>query len=290
LPRGLASIHTHSHYCDGQDDIEDYARAALAAGLTVYGASGHCPLPFPTEWSMSLDNFARYTRDVRRVAAAYRERLPILLGLELDFLPGAEDFYQEQLFSAGLDYIVASVHFVGDPATNLWAYDESAQTFDDQICRNYAGNAIPTVEDYYRRMKQMVAEVGRWGVPVVIGHLDRVVLWNRDDRYFPTDNAWYQRLIDETVTEIARSNCIVEINTSGWEKAIGAPNPNAAVLRQLAGAGVPVIVSADAHYAAHVARHYRRALGVLAEAGFSRLSVPGLQGWTELPLPPVDEA
>jgi histidinol-phosphatase (PHP family) len=285
LPIGMASVHTHSHYCDGYDEIEDYVKAATDAGLTAFGASGHSPLPFPTEWSMDLDKFARYTRDVRRLAAAYQDRLPVLLGLELDYLPGAEDFYQQNLFSAGLDYIVSSVHFVGDPTTNLWAYDESAQAFDEQIRRNYGGNAIPVVEEYYQRLTRMVADVDRWGVPVVVGHLDRIVLWNRDDRYFPTNNIWYQSLVGEALAAIARSKCILEINTSGWEKAIGAPNPNLAILRHAAKVGVPVIVSSDAHQSVHVARHFRRALAALAEAGFTRLVVPGVGAWSEVPLP-----
>jgi histidinol-phosphatase (PHP family) len=285
LPGGLASVHTHSHYCDGRDDPEDYVQAAIDAGLTAFGASGHSPIPLPSDWSMTLESFARYAPEMRRLASAYANQIPILLGLELDYLPGAEDFYARHLFSAGLDYIVASVHFVGDPETNLWTYDESADAFAAQIGRNYGGNAIPVVEDYYQRVARMASEVERWGVPAVIGHLDRIVLWNRGDQYFPTNNQWYWSLVEEALAAIARSRSILEINTSGWEKAIGDSNPNLAVLRRAAALKIPILVSSDAHEATHVARHYRRALGVLAEAGFTRLAVPGPGEWTSVPLP-----
>jgi histidinol-phosphatase (PHP family) len=285
LPRGLASVHTHSHYCDGHDNIEDYLRASIDAGLVAYGASGHSPLPIANEWSMTLENFELYVREVRHLASAFASQIPVLLGLELDFLPGVEEFYRQYLFARGLDYIVASVHYVGDPTSNLWAYDESAEAFDRQIVQNYTGDARPVVEDYYRRVTQMAADIVTWGVPVVVGHLDRIVLWNRGDRYFPTNNAWYTALVDEALTAIARSGCVLEINTSGWEKAIGDSNPNLPILRRAAAAGIPVIISADAHRAANVALHYQRALAVLEQAGFKHLMVPGVGAWERVSLP-----
>jgi histidinol-phosphatase (PHP family) len=281
----MASVHTHSHFCDGHDDIEDYIRASIDAGLTAYGASGHSPIPFPSEWSMTLDKFELYTDEVRRLTSIYADQIPVLLGLELDYFPGAEEFYRERLFAKGLDYIVASVHFVGDPSTNFWTYDESAESFDKQIRENYRGDARPVVEDYYRRVVAMAGQVGQWGIPVIIGHLDRIVLWNRGDRYFPTDSLWYRSLVDDAIAAIAGSDCVVEINTSGWEKAIGDSNPSLAVLRRVAAAGIPVIVSADAHRAANVALHYRRALSVLEQAGFDRLVVPVVGSWERVPLP-----
>jgi histidinol-phosphatase (PHP family) len=285
LPSGLASVHTHSHYCDGHDDIEDYIRRSIDAGLVAYGASGHSPLPMANEWSMTLENFGLYAREVRHLESTYANQIPVLLGLELDYLPGAEKYYRQNLFARGLDYIVASVHYVGDPAANFWAYDESAEAFDRQVVQKYSGDARPVVEDYYRRVTKMAGDVRQWGVPVIVGHLDRIVLWNRGDRYFPTNNTWYDALVDDALAAIARSGCVLEINTSGWEKAIGDSNPNLSVLRRAAASGIPVIVSADAHRAANVALHYRRALSVLEQAGFKRLVVPRVGAWENVPLP-----
>lgn len=285
LPAGLASVHTHSHYCDGQGDIEEYVTAAIDAGLTAFGASGHSPVPFGCQWAMNLADFATYVVEVRFLAQKYAEKIPILLGLELDYHPGLADFYHRELFSRGLDYVVASVHFVGDSKGRQWAYDESASAFDDQVREAYGGDARPAVEDYYRRLQQMVREASHWSLPVVIGHLDRIVLWNRGDRYFPTDNTWYEGLIADSIGAIADTDCVVEINTSGWEKPCVMSNPNLPILTRAARAGQSVIVSADAHQPDDVAIHFRRALGVLVDAGFTELVVPGRADWSTVPLP-----
>ncbi len=285
LPHGLASIHTHSHYCDGHGEIEEYIWAAIDANLSAFGASGHSPLPYPCEWAMTIANYHVYAREVRSLARKYADRIPVLLGLELDYHPGMGEFYRREIFSKGLDYVVASVHFVGTTVAQEWSYDESAQTFDAQIRRAYLGDARPVVEDYYRRLQKMVGEAGAWDLPVVVGHLDRIVLWNRGDRYFPTDNGWYQGLVDDSIGAIARSKCILEINTSGWDKACEMSNPNATILGRAAEAGLPVIVSADAHYPGNVAAHYRRALDVLKTTGFTELVLPSCGAWSPVPLP-----
>src|SRR5262249_16832806 len=125
----LSSLHTHSRYCDGRGEIREYAEAALAAGLGAYGASGHAPLPFPCDYAMPLASLDAYRDDVRRARDELAARLPIFLGLELDYVPGLGDFYAGELLGRGFDYFVASVHYVGEPGAPLWAYDESEDAF-----------------------------------------------------------------------------------------------------------------------------------------------------------------
>jgi histidinol-phosphatase (PHP family) len=233
---------------------------------------------------MSLPSFQVYAREVRALGEKYRDRIPVFLGLELDYHPGLDNFYAAELLSRGLDYVVASVHYVDGAPGDAWNYDESAAAFDREVRQRYGGDARPAVEDYYRRMQQLVSDSEHWRVPVVVGHFDRIVLWNRGDRYFPTDNAWYERLVDDTIAAIAATSCVLEINTSGWDKPCEMSNPSPAILRRASKAGLPVIVSADAHRPANVAVHFDRALGILKESGFTRLVTPSSDGWHSVPL------
>lgn len=267
-------MHTHSHYCDGHGEIMDYAEAALAAGLTAYGASGHAPVPFDCEYAVPLDRLAAYCADVRAAARELAGRLPIFLGLELDYLPGLDGFFRDALFSRGLDYVVASVHYVGEAGAEPWCYDSKEQHFASEITRRHRGDARPVIEDYYRRISRLAAEAPNWGLPVIVGHLDRVALWNADDKYFPTDNAWYYDLVDSALDAIKANGLVLEINTSGWYKPLGHANPDLPILRRAADREIPVIVSADAHYPEHVARDFSRALAVLGQAGFTEIVVP----------------
>jgi len=275
----LSSMHTHSRYCDGHGEIAEYAKSAEAGGIAAYGASGHAPVPFPCDYAIDLAALDSYCQDVRDAAREYRGRLPIYLGLELDFLPGLDDFYRRELFARGLEYVVASVHYVGDSAWEPWCYDETEESFQAEISRRHGGNARPAVEDYYARLAQMAREAPTWGVPVIVGHFDRIALWNAADRYFPTDDTWYAALVDNALTAIAESKLVLEINTSGWHKPVGRPNPDLRILRRAAKLGIPAIVSADAHRPEHVARDFARAIEILREAGYAEIIVPSTQGW-----------
>ena len=275
----LSSLHTHSRYDDGEGEIGDYAAAASCAGLSAYGASGHAPLPFDCDYAMPLATLDTYCDDVRKVAERWEDRLAVYLGLELDYVPGLSSFYEREFLGRGFDYFVASVHYVGDPGTVPWAYDESEDVFIREIQSRHAGDSRPVVEDYYSRLCAMVREVANWGVPSFVGHFDRIALWNRDDRYFPTSDSWYLALVDEALNAIQSAGMAIELNTSGWTKPAAKPNPNLTVLRRSVERRIPLIVSADAHQASKVARLYREAVELLRKAGYGEVIVPNHTGW-----------
>lgn len=278
-PPGLASLHNHSRYCDGQGTIKEYVQAAMAAGLVAFGASSHAPLPFPCDYAMPIGQLDRYCAEVRDLAATYRDQLPVYLGLELDYLPGLSSFYQSELLSRGFDYFVASVHYVGEPGTDPWAYDESEECFAREIQQRHRGDARPVVEDYYRRLRLMVEEVSGWECPIIVGHLDRIALWNRDDRYFPTTDDWYLDLVSDALSTVARLGLVVEINTSGWSKPRGAPNPDASILSACQSRAIPITISADAHRPENVAWRFPEATRLLRELGIHGIVTLGPDGW-----------
>lgn len=280
----FASLHTHSRYCDGEGEIEDYARAAARAGLAAFGASGHAPLPFPCDYAMPLALLDRYRDDVRRTRDLYEGELPVFLGLELDYLPGLGAFYEREFLRRGFDYFVCSVHYVGEAGAEPWAYDESEAAFATQLAARHDGDARPIVEDYYRRIRLMVEEVRCWGLPTFVGHLDRIALWNRDDRYFSTRDKWYLDLVDQALDTIEAAGMAVELNTSGWDKPVASANPGPTILRRCAEHGIPSLLSADAHRPALVDRRFAEGRRQLEEAGIREILVPDAAGWRRVPL------
>jgi len=53
----ISNYHTHTKYCDGKGEIEQYVLAAINAGIKYLGFSSHSPLPLPSRWSMALKDF-----------------------------------------------------------------------------------------------------------------------------------------------------------------------------------------------------------------------------------------
>src|SRR5258706_8732959 len=131
----------------------------------------------------------------------------------------------------------------------------------------------------------MVKESHSWVLPVIIGHLDRAAIWNRDNRWFDPEAPWYIDVVDETLDAIAESGRVLEINASGWNKLAAVCNPSPSILARAVTRNIPIIVSADAHRPENVAQHYARAVQVLREVGCTSIVVPSRDGWRPAPLP-----
>jgi histidinol phosphatase-like PHP family hydrolase len=102
------NYHMHSRFCDGQGEIEDYVRQAIALGFTSIGASGHAPVPFQNTYAMRADQFAAYCAEVRRLQAAYAGQIEIALGAEVDVIPGLQPYFTKLLQPEGFDYCIGS--------------------------------------------------------------------------------------------------------------------------------------------------------------------------------------
>lgn len=81
----LQNLHTHTTFCDGQSTPGELVRAALAAGLTALGFSGHSHVA-GDDTTMSPEDTAAYRAEVLRLRDAHAGRLDIGLGLEQDSL------------------------------------------------------------------------------------------------------------------------------------------------------------------------------------------------------------
>ena len=106
-----------------EDNVGRYLAAAAEAGIGELGVSEHIHRfsqalgvwvhPFWVE--NAVDDLDAYCEFVRST--------PLRLGIEMDYVPGAEDRTASLLDRYGFDYVVGSVHFVGDDAVDHPAYD-----------------------------------------------------------------------------------------------------------------------------------------------------------------------
>ncbi len=265
-----SSYHTHSHYCDGQGQISEVVEAAIAAGLTEVGISSHAPLPFETDWTMPPSRLADYVAEVRGIQERFADRISVLFGAEIDFIPDAdvERYQRDEIFPLGFDYFVGSVHFLGrrNPPR---AFDGTEAEFRDILNEEYDGDIAAMTADYYRRMRQVLTIPG----VKIIGHLDLIKRWNVQQTYFSGDERWYQEAVDETLVAIAASGLIVELNTAGWRKGLGAPYPSAGILRRMRALRIPVTVNSDSHTPADVDAGFNEAHSFLAELGIRPVSL-----------------
>ena len=210
-----------------------------------------------TPWATSDSHYPAYCNEVRALKEEYRGRIDILLGLEIDYVPGVNDDFRPLIHQGGLDYFIGGVHLVTDPddtpwlrshpseaAQRIWFIDGPRQeTYDEGLQRVFHGDIRRGVTSFFHQTNAMI-ESQR---PTIVAHFNKIVMHNRD-RYFSEHDKWYLDLVYETIELIRQTGCIAEINTRGiYKKRHDDYYPSRELLRHMNEKNIPVIVSTDAH-------------------------------------------
>lgn len=246
-----ANYHTHTPLCRHADGSpEDYVDAALAAGLTEYGISDHAPqLPEPfDDWRMLDAEIPEYLRWIERARLHAAGRIPIRCGLECDWLDGCEPWIAQLADRHPWDYLIGSVHYLGD-----WDFD------NPKWLGRWASSDVDQVWTLYWRTYIRMAESGLFDI---LGHPDLVKKFSHRP---PGDlHRFYEPVIDA----IAASGCAIELNTAGWYKPCAEAYPSPDFLELACSAGVPLVISTDAHSPSEVGRDIQRAIDAALLAGY----------------------
>src|SRR5208337_3866786 len=124
------------------------------------GFSDHSPMRRDDfdNWRMRLDQLDEYVGNVRRVQKD-STGLVVKLALEVDYLPGHEDWIRDLAARHSWDYLIGSVHYVSDS----WAVDnpESIANWKDR-------DPYEVWEAYFDRLTQ-AADCRLFDI---IGHAD----------------------------------------------------------------------------------------------------------------------
>jgi histidinol-phosphatase (PHP family) len=242
-----------------QANVERYRAVADERGIAELGVSEHV-----YRFAQALDvwrhpfweTFAH--DDLDAYCAFVREQTDLRLGIEADFVPGAEDRMANLLDARDFDYVVGSVHFMRGGAVDM----------DDYSVWDGGGS----VEEIWMRYFQTIGEAARSGLFDIAAHPDLVKYWGSGaGRRTPEGDL--RRYYEPAVEGIAEAGIAVEVSTAGLRKPAGEIYPARAFLEMCVDAGVPVALSSDAHGPEDVGADYDRALELLASVGVSELSV-----------------
>jgi histidinol-phosphatase (PHP family) len=250
-------------------NVARYRAAADERGIAELGVSEHV-----YRFAQALDvwrhpfweTFAH--DDLDAYCAFVREQTDLRLGIEADFVPGAEDRMANLLDARDFDYVVGSVHFMRGGAVDM----------DDYSVWDGGGS----VEEIWMRYFQTIGEAARSGLFDIAAHPDLVKYWSPPTRpHRPPTSARagrrpegdLRRYYEPAVEGIAAAGIAVEVSTAGLRKPAGEIYPARAFLEMCVDAGVPVALSSDAHRPEDVGADYDRALELLASVGVSELCV-----------------
>ncbi len=244
----LSNYHTHSNYCDGKATLREMVEFAVAHGFNALGFSGHSPLPF--ENTFSITDYDGYCSEVRALKEEYKDRIEILLGLEIDYVPGMCEDFAPLIERGGLEYTIGSVHLIPADgvvprcADDLWFIDGPKwERYDEGLNRLFGGDIRRGVKAYFRQQNEMIIR----NRPTIVGHPDKISMHNRG-RYFSEEEPWYEQLALETLSLVHECGLICEVNTRGIYKGRHPDYyPSKRLIKAMKQWRIPLIVSTDAH-------------------------------------------
>ena len=271
----LACIHTHTSLGDGSDDVETCCLMAYKKGLTSLGFSDHAPITRKTgirsTWHLPDEKLGVYIETVRAAKKRWEGKLPVYLGLEVDFISGIMGPADKDYRELELDFIIGSVHYVVPPRGEPFIVDYLEEIVDQGIKDRFGGDPIAMAEAYWNAEAAMISAGGF----DVLAHPDLVkknnaVPGGSGYRLFPEYGNFYREKTTAIASLMAKTGLPAEINTGGMNRGKTKDcYPSPGFLKTLREYRVPMIINSDAHRAEDLDGHYKEAIQALLDAGYT---------------------
>lgn len=234
------------------DAVEPFVERAAERGVDEIGFTEHV---YYFEQTRPLWHWRYYVERchfdldtyVDGVIEAKQRGLPVKLGLEVDWMGERADELAEILAPYPWDFLLGSVHMVGDYAIDtgvgrgIWA-----ELPEDEVWRRYV---------------EMLAAAARSEHFDVMSHPDLAKIFGvrgNDDRY------------TELAAAVDDSGVALEISTAGLRKPVGELYPDARLLRL---STAPVTLGSDAHEPVFVGEDFDDAVAFARANGRDTVSV-----------------
>jgi histidinol-phosphatase (PHP family) len=218
------------------ENILKYCEVAKARGLKQMGITEH----------------DRYLDEIDLTAfQEAREKsqdVELRLGIEIDFVPGAEERMERDSTALPYDYVIGSVHRVQGEEVDHPDHREIYEKLD----------AYELYERYYVNVREAALS----GCFEILGHPDLIKIF----RHFPEHDI--TPMLEETADAVAESGVVVDVNAAGLRKPVGEVYPSRQLLEMFYRRGVPIILSSDAHAPDQVAMGYEESLKLVNDVGY----------------------
>jgi histidinol-phosphatase (PHP family) len=262
----LVDYHVHTPYCGhAKGKIFDYVQAAVSAGLSEIGFADHLGRYYLSnsqrrrywDWGMDERNLARYVAELLDLRDMFRGRINVKIGLEIDYIEGAEDLLLPIVQQYPFDFFLCSIHCIPQLG---WRHVANFSTME---------NTAVVYKEYFRCAKAALKS----GIFQALAHPDfiwRYIPWPTADREMPFTE------LAETVRTAAEAHSRIEINANAliWSKSndVDGRDPFAFLLDELIKQKVPITLGSDAHEPMLVAKLFPEVKAKLLEKGITEVS------------------
>ncbi|MDO9040514.1 MAG: histidinol-phosphatase HisJ family protein, partial [Bacteroidota bacterium] len=203
----------------------------------------------PVDWAISLIDIPVMTEQIMDLKIKYKNQIKIRYGIEMDYFPGSEKELKDLIESLPVDYVIGSVHFIGD-----WNFDT-----DQSLYGKWPNDQV------YGEYFELIQQAAVSGLFDIIGHLDII----KKFRIYPESNQ--SKLFEDTIRIIKKHDLVVELNTGGIDRPCADYTPGPKLLEMCYRHNVPVTLCSDAHKADQIARHFESAIELLTQIGYQEI-------------------
>jgi histidinol-phosphatase (PHP family) len=247
-----ADYHMHTPLCrHAIGEPTDYAAHAVRIGLNEIGFSDHNPMVRDDfdDWHMRIGELDEYVEKVRK-AQMDHPSLTIKLALEMDFLPGHEDWIRELAARHPWDYFIGSVHYVSDS----WDLDNPKKISEWQ-----KRDPLEVWTVYFERLT-LAAESRLFEI---IGHADLA----KKFCFYPKKDC--TELFQNFLNAARKTGTAIELNTAGLRKDCKEIYPSRRILELAYATGVPITFASDAHAPEEVGMNFAEAVHLARSVGYT---------------------
>jgi histidinol-phosphatase (PHP family) len=256
------------------DRLARICETAVAAGITEVAITEHChrfkrvidevlphwehdgdaALRAAADHSIEVESGGDLDAYVAALVDAQDRGLPLLIGIEVDRIPGAIEPMAQLLDDYPFDVRLGSVHWLGS-----WLIDDYG---NPSFAREWATRST---DDVWRQYIDAIDELAMSGMVDVLAHLDVVKVAGRR----PDDVTAHE---DRLAQIVVASGLAVEVSSAGWRKPCDEFYPSPTLLDRLVSAGVPLTTASDAHTLGHLGWGYDRLAVELDRRGVTELT------------------
>ncbi len=253
-----------------RERIQEYVDVALSRGLTHVSITEHLfrfqeafdalfgwwdADPDPTLAKMVHEYWKDHvsgsvTDYVHAVEDAKNAGLPVLLGLEMDWIPGHGEALAKFLAPYDWDIVLGSVHYVGSFG------------FDDQKFR--AEWDRRDVAEVWDRYSTLVREAAESGLVDVLAHPDLPKVFG----FRPADETPFH---DAILAGAAKHETALELNSNGLRRCAEI-YPAIPLLERAHASGLPITLASDAHHPERVGADFDSLVAWARRAGYAGAS------------------
>jgi histidinol-phosphatase (PHP family) len=251
----------HNHLERGTltlDYLKKFTDAAKKQDIEHFGISEHAYHFYQTSDILRnswVDERRFYDMDdyVKLFKEAWSNDINVKMSIEMDYTPGKHKEMERFIRSYDFDYVIGSIHWIGDFGIDLAEYRKEWDKRD--------------IFEVYQSYFDQVVTLAESNLFDIIGHLDLVKIF----KYVPDDETFLMEQYDRATTALAQSKTCVEISTAGLRKPTQTLYPDQKLLQMCHDKKIPIVLSSDAHVPEHVGADFDQALLLARDVGYKEI-------------------